>query len=62
MSKWIATAVGKMHINKITQTQVAQKMGVTREYVNMILSERRCPTGAKSRIMTAINEIIAERG
>jgi plasmid maintenance system antidote protein VapI len=62
LEKWIATAVGKMHINRITHTDLAQKMGVTREYVTMILNGRKKPSGAKSRIMTAIDEIITERG
>lgn len=62
MDKWIATAVGLMHINKITQIQVAKKMGVTNDYINMILNGKLAPKNAEERIMRAINEIIAERG
>ena len=61
MGEWIAEAVGKMHINKITQSQLAEKMGVTREYVVMILNGRKSPEDAERRIMQAIDEIIAER-
>lgn len=61
MGEWIAEAVGKMHINKITQAQLAEKMGVTREYVVMILNGRKSPEDAERRIMQAIDEIIAER-
>lgn len=61
MNKWIASAVGKMHINKITQNELADKMSVTRGYITMILNGKRSPKGAKDRINTAIDEIIAER-
>lgn len=61
MEKWIADAVGKMHVNKITQKEVAIKMGVTEDYVSMILREVRTPSDAADRINKAIDEIIAER-
>ena len=50
-----------MHVNKITQAQLAEKMGVTREYVTMILNGIKAPKDAESRINAAIDEIIAER-
>lgn len=61
METWIADAVGKMHINKITQKEVASKMGVTEDYVSMILRGVRTPKGARERIEKAIDEIIAEK-
>ena len=61
MEHWIGEAVGKMHINKITQSQLADKMGVTNDYIWMILNGKKTPKDAESRIMTAINDIIAER-
>lgn len=61
MDSWIETAIGKMHINKITQVELAQYMGYTRSYISSILIGRRKPPQAKERILGAINEIIAER-
>ncbi len=63
LDKWIGDAVGKMHINKITQTELAKHLGVTLEYVNKILNgvEKVTPKNAEERIMAAIDEIIAER-
>lgn len=61
MSSWIEKAVGVMHINKITQIEVAKKMGVTNDYVSMILRGVKSPKDAESRIMTAISEIVAEK-
>ena len=37
MDTWIETAIGKMHINKITQIELADYLGVTNDYVSMIL-------------------------
>ena len=61
MEQWIAEAVGKMHINKITQTQLADRLGVTNDYIWMILNGKKSPKNIESRVMTAIDEIIAER-
>lgn len=61
MDKWIGDAVGKMHINGISQNQVAVKLGVSYDYVNKILNGRERPANAEERIMAAIDEIIAER-
>lgn len=61
MEKWIGDIVGRMHINSITQIELANKMNVTNDYISMILNGKRNPKGAKDRINTAIDEIIAER-
>lgn len=61
MDEWIGKAILKMRANKITQEQVAKKVGVRREHINLILSGRYVPKNAESRIMAAIDEIIKER-
>lgn len=61
MEQWIAGVVGKMHINKITQSQLAEKLGVTNDYVWMILNGKKTPKDAEQRITKAIDEIIAAR-
>ena len=48
MDEWIAEAIGKMHINKITQVELAQYMGYTRSYISSILIGRRKPPRQKS--------------
>ena len=60
MPKWIATAVGLMHIHKITHKRLADKLGFTREYITMILNNKVSPPNAKEKVLTAINELIAE--
>lgn len=61
MDGWIANAVGKMHVNKISNIDVAKKLNFTVEYVSMILNGKKTPKNAETRIMSAIDEIIAER-
>ena len=60
LAQWIGEIVGQMHNSKITNSQLADHMGVSREYVSMILNGHRCPTGIEARIRTAINELISE--
>ena len=59
MEDWIANAVGKMHINGITQNQVAEKMSVSYQYLSEILNGKKKPQNAEKRVMAAIEEIIA---
>ena len=61
MDSWIANAVGKMHVNKISNIDVAKKLNFTVEYVSMILNGKKTPKNAETRIMSAIDEIIRER-
>lgn len=62
MEKWIAKAVGSMHINRISNIEIAKKLNVTPEYVSMILNGKKTPKSACERINAAIDEIIEERG
>lgn len=61
MNEWIAEAVGKMHVNKISHADLGKKMGYTREYITMLLNGKKEPDGIGDRILQAIDEIIAER-
>lgn len=61
MESWIAEAVGKMHVKKITQSDVAFKCGWTNDYVSLILLGKKTPKGAEKKILNAIEEIIKER-
>ncbi len=59
--KWTGVAVGQMHIWKITQTELGEKMGVGKTHVSQILNCKRKPKGIRRRVMTALGEIITER-
>lgn len=61
LAQWIGELVGQMHNNKISKSQLAKHMGVSREYVSMVLNGHRAPAGAKDRFYSAVAEIIAEK-
>lgn len=61
LAQWIGEIVGEMHNNKISKTQLADHMGVTREYVSMILNGHRCPTGAEERLRAAVRELSSKK-
>ncbi len=61
MEKWIGEAVGLMHIHRITQQMIGDEMGVTNDYVSMILRGVKSPKGAEERVMGAISSIIARK-
>ena len=59
LAQWIGDFVGKMHRHRITITQVAEEMNVTREYLSMILNGHREPADAATRMNDALDRIIA---
>ena len=61
LAQWIGDFVGKMHRNKVTITQMAQELGVTREYLSMILNGHREPTGISKRLNNALDSVIEKR-
>ena len=58
LEEWVAVAVGKMHINKIRNIDLAKHMGVTVQYVSEILNSKKSPKGIGDRVLKAIDEII----
>ena len=61
MEKWIATVVGKMHLHKITQSELAERLGIRRDYLNKILNGAESPANAKERITKALDELIESK-
>ena len=56
--KWTGNLVGLMHDHKITKTQLADHMGLSREYVSMVLNEHRVPADAEERFTQAVKALI----
>lgn len=61
MENWITEAIGLMHINKITQKDLARQLGYTEQYVSMIFNEKKKPKCAKEKIIAAIEALIESR-
>lgn len=58
LAQWIADLVGKMHKFKISKTRLSEELGVTREYVSMVLNGHREPAGVKEKFEAAVERII----
>ena len=58
--KWTGDLVGLMHNHRIGKADLADELGVTREYVSMVLNGHRNPDDAEARFRAAVNELIAE--
>jgi transcriptional regulator with XRE-family HTH domain len=61
LAQWTGEFVGRMHINGVTKTQLAQEMGVSREYVSMILNGHRNPDGIEQRMNDALSNLIEKQ-
>jgi len=46
---------------RITNNDLAQKLGITKTYVSMILSGERNPPNAEQTFRAALDELIAEK-
>lgn len=49
IAQWVAPIVGKMHIYQIEHRELAEKLGVTPQYVSMVLNGKKEPKTAKER-------------
>jgi hypothetical protein len=58
LAQWIGEIVGQMHNNKVSKAQLAEHIGVSREYVSMILNGHRCPVGVEERFRAAVSELV----
>ena len=57
LKKWVGEVVGDMHIHRISNKQLASHIGVTVEYISMVLNGHREPAGIEDRLRKAIKEI-----
>ena len=61
LKPWIGEMVGLMHCYRISGQQLAEHLGVTREYVSMVLNGRREPADAEERFRTAVSELVKKQ-
>lgn len=61
VESWTGGIVAAMHTHRIKQTELAKEMGLTFQYVSMVLNEKRQPKGMKERMEAAINAIVERR-
>lgn len=56
-AQWTGEAVRKMHLKRISRKQLAEHLGVTPEYVSMVLNGHREPENAEDVFLRAIDEL-----
>ena len=61
LAQWIGDFVGRMHRYRVTITQLAQEMDITREYLSMILNGHREPNGIEQRMNEALDRIVEKQ-
>lgn len=61
-AQWTGDVIGEMHLKKIPKKRLAEYMGVTPEYVSMVLNGHREPEGAEQRFRAAVEALIQEHG
>lgn len=58
---WTGEIVAALHVNRITQKELADEMGVTGVYVSTLLNGHASPAGAREKMRAALDAIIARR-
>lgn len=61
LAQWIGDLVGQMHKWKISKKQLAEELGVTPEYVSMVLNGHREPAGAEEKFRNAVESLISNK-
>ena len=59
--KWTGKLLGDMHVNRVTNRDLANELGVSEQYVSMLLNSKRTTKGAKERLQTAYHSILEKR-
>lgn len=60
-AQWTGELIGEMHLKKISKKQLAERLGVTPEYVSMVLNGHREPDGVEERFRDAVESLIQEQ-
>ena len=58
-AQWTADLIGEMHLARVSKKQLAEHLGVTPEYVSMVLNGHREPNGAVGRFREALAQIVS---
>lgn len=58
---WTGRVIGRMHNYNITMQELADRMGITRAYVSLLLNSKRNPPGIREKMESTVAEMIKER-
>ena len=60
-TEWTGRIVGLLHTHKITQTELANELGLTAQYISMVLNGKKTSKGIDERMEAAIQAIVDRR-
>lgn len=58
---WTGEIISSLHTNKIKQSELAEELGLTAQYVSMVLNGKKTPNGMYERMKAAIEKIVERR-
>lgn len=61
IERWCGDLVGKMFRNRVTRQDLADELGVTKQYISMLLNGERTTENARERLESAFNAIVERR-
>lgn len=61
IESWTGAIVSVLHTHRITQVELAREMGITAQYLSMVLNGKKNPKDIKRRMEDAIQNIIESR-
>ena len=61
MTEWSGRIVGLLHTHRITQAELAAELGLTAQYVSMVLNGKKSSKGIDERMEAAIQAINERR-
>ena len=59
--EWTGRIVGLLHTHRITQTELASELGLTAQYISMVLNGKKTSKGIEERMESAIEAIVERR-
>lgn len=59
--EWTGRIVGLLHTHRIKQAELARELGLTAQYVSMVLNGKKSSKGIEERMEEAIQAIIDRR-
>ena len=60
-TEWTGRIVGLLHMHRITQAELASELGITAQYVSMVLNGKKTSKGIDERMEAAIQAIVDRR-
>ncbi len=61
LEMWLGEIAAMLKMNRISQRELAAELGMTEEYVSMVLNGKKTSATIEAKMRSAINEIVSKR-